>query len=149
MARNSPRSVAGDDASRRDHISDLHDDLLLDILVLLPLVEAVRTCVLSRRWRHVWTRVPLLEFDDEEDAPDVSSFADLVAGVIRGYAVDVSMPDVFISVRGRDQYTLDEAVSIAASAFLVAQRDKTTKRLGPFILFYFFEKERPKFPLYS
>jgi hypothetical protein len=32
-----------------DRLSTLPDDLLLQILVLLPLIQAVRTCVLSRR----------------------------------------------------------------------------------------------------
>ncbi|GJN11458.1 hypothetical protein PR202_ga29653 [Eleusine coracana subsp. coracana] len=55
-------------------------------------------------------------------------------GVIRGYATDVDMPDVLISVRGCFQYTLDEAVRIAASAFLVAQRaTTTTTRFGFFV----------------
>ncbi|KAK3127308.1 hypothetical protein QOZ80_7AG0571210 [Eleusine coracana subsp. coracana] len=133
MVRNGPCSPAGGDESRRDRISDLPDDLLLRILVLIPLVEVVRTSVLSRRWVHVWTRLPMLEFADDEASP-VASFANLVAGVIRGYATDVDMPDVLISVRGCFQYTLDEAVRIAASAFLVAQRaTTTTTRFGFFI----------------
>ncbi|GJN32644.1 hypothetical protein PR202_gb21162 [Eleusine coracana subsp. coracana] len=118
MVCNGPCSPAVDDESRRDRISNLPDDLLLRILVLVPLVEVVRTSVLSRRWVHVWTRLPMLEFADDEASP-VASFANLVAGVIRGYATDVDMPDVLISVRGCFQYTLDEAVRIAASAFLV------------------------------
>ncbi|GJN32643.1 hypothetical protein PR202_gb21160 [Eleusine coracana subsp. coracana] len=132
MVCNGPCSPAVDDESRRDRISNLPDDLLLRILVLVPLVEVVRTSVLSRRWVHVWTRLPMLEFADDEASP-VASFANLVAGVIRGYATDVDMPDVLISVRGCFQYTLDEAVRIAASAFLVAQRaTTTTTRTGVF-----------------
>ncbi|GJN32642.1 hypothetical protein PR202_gb21158 [Eleusine coracana subsp. coracana] len=133
MVCNGPCSPAVDDESRRDRISNLPDDLLLRILVLVPLVEVVRTSVLSRRWVHVWTRLPMLEFADDEASP-VASFANLVAGVIRGYATDVDMPDVLISVRGCFQYTLDEAVRIAASAFLVAQRaTTTTTRFGFFV----------------
>lgn len=145
MAGNGHHSVAGD----QDQISDLHDDLLLQILVLLPLVEAVRTCVLSHRWCHVWRRLPLLEFADDEDAPGIASFANLVAGVIHGYANDVRMPDVFISVRCPDQYDFDEAVRIAASAFLVAQRANTTTRSGLFLFYIFLLFEKGGVPHFS
>ncbi|KAK3125302.1 hypothetical protein QOZ80_7BG0602940 [Eleusine coracana subsp. coracana] len=106
----------------RDRISDLPDHLLLNILELLPIAEAVRTSMLSRRWRHVWTRLPLLEFADDDEP--VASFADLIAGVIRGYAADVDMPDVLIFVDL--QYQFAEAVRIATSAFLAAQRVKSS-----------------------
>jgi hypothetical protein len=96
-----------------DRISDLPDELLLQILVFLPLVEAVRTCILSHRWLHVWTRLLLLEFADDE-APHASSFESLVF-------TDVVMPDVSVSVH-RPQSGFTAAVRIAASAFLAAQR---------------------------
>jgi hypothetical protein len=103
-----------------DRISDLPDELLLQILVFLPLVEAVRTCMLSHRWRHIWTRLLLLEFADDE-ASHVSSFESLVACVILRYATDVVMPDVSVSVR-RPQSGFTAAVRIAACAFLAEQR---------------------------
>ncbi|PNT63985.1 hypothetical protein BRADI_4g23238v3, partial [Brachypodium distachyon] len=43
-----------------DHISALPDDLLLDVLSLLTADEAVQTCVLARRWRDLWMRLPSL-----------------------------------------------------------------------------------------
>lgn len=49
-----------------DRISDLHDDLLLRVLSLLPAHEAVRTCVLSRRWREVWKSTRILRFTKAE-----------------------------------------------------------------------------------
>ncbi|KAG2645947.1 hypothetical protein PVAP13_2KG517300 [Panicum virgatum] len=92
-------SGGGDEESRhRDWISDLPDTLLLHILMLLPLVEAVRTCVLSRRWRSAWTRLPRLAFDDD--------------------AGDVDMPDVLISVRRRS--SAGDAVRLATSATRLA-----------------------------
>lgn len=47
----------------QDRISDLNDELLINILSLLPTEDAVRTCVLSKRWSHLWTIVPVLDFD--------------------------------------------------------------------------------------
>ncbi|KAJ3690758.1 hypothetical protein LUZ61_019922 [Rhynchospora tenuis] len=49
--------------SRADRISELHDNLLTQILSYRPTKEAVRTCLLSKRWRKVWASVPVLDFD--------------------------------------------------------------------------------------
>ncbi|KAF5198122.1 F-box family protein [Thalictrum thalictroides] len=46
-----------------DQISFLHDGLLCYILGFLPILDAVRTCVLSTRWRYVWQSIPSLNFD--------------------------------------------------------------------------------------
>ncbi|KAJ1275873.1 hypothetical protein BS78_05G169300 [Paspalum vaginatum] len=37
-----------------DFISALPDDALHHVLSFLPAEDAVRTCVLARRWRHLW-----------------------------------------------------------------------------------------------
>ncbi|KAI5011497.1 hypothetical protein ZWY2020_013634 [Hordeum vulgare] len=39
-------------------MDDLLDDVLPIVLSFLPAHDAVRTCVLSPRWRHVWTSAP-------------------------------------------------------------------------------------------
>jgi F-box domain len=51
---------------RNDWISNMCDDILIHILSLLPTKEAVKTCVLSRRWSRVWTSVSVLKFHVDE-----------------------------------------------------------------------------------
>jgi F-box domain len=54
----------------RDRISDLPNQLLTRILSLLPTEEAVRTCILSKRWINVWASVPILVFDNHKHPTD-------------------------------------------------------------------------------
>ncbi|EAZ40224.1 hypothetical protein OsJ_24669 [Oryza sativa Japonica Group] len=64
-ARNS-----GDGGEGVDRISHLPEELIQNILVRLPSVDAAaRTSVLSRRWRRVWTRLPSLSFQCDSEKP--------------------------------------------------------------------------------
>ncbi|KAI9108089.1 hypothetical protein K1719_020962 [Acacia pycnantha] len=60
-----------------DSISGLPDSLLLHILSFLQTKDAVQTCVLSKRWRHLWRSLPNLHFDDRS-FPSVEFFVQFV-----------------------------------------------------------------------
>ncbi|KAJ4843848.1 hypothetical protein Tsubulata_035545, partial [Turnera subulata] len=45
-------------------LNDLPDDILLGILSLLPTKASIQTSIISRRWRHLWHRVPCLLFPE-------------------------------------------------------------------------------------
>ncbi|CAI9292827.1 unnamed protein product [Lactuca saligna] len=48
-----------------DRISGLPDCLLIEILSRLPSTKgAIRTGTLSKRWKHIWTSIPSLYFND-------------------------------------------------------------------------------------
>ncbi|KAL2331259.1 hypothetical protein Fmac_018840 [Flemingia macrophylla] len=47
-----------------DIISQLHESILGHILSFLPTMEAIRTCVLSKRWIDVWESITNVKFDD-------------------------------------------------------------------------------------
>ncbi|KAI4332983.1 hypothetical protein L6164_017841 [Bauhinia variegata] len=65
-----------------DCFEKLSDDLLLHILSFLPTKCAVRTSILSKRWKSLWTLLPNLDFDDEEILSTGMSFADAVNKVL-------------------------------------------------------------------
>ncbi|XP_057772078.1 putative F-box protein At1g49610 [Salvia miltiorrhiza] len=59
-------SERNDVSDSYDRLSELPDSLLLLILSFLFSTRfAVRTTILSKRWKDLWTTVPCLHFDDE------------------------------------------------------------------------------------
>ncbi|KAK0583881.1 hypothetical protein LWI29_004430 [Acer saccharum] len=60
-----------------DIISKLPDDILIHILSLLETKDAVKTCILSTRWRNLWTLIYNLSFNDFE-TNDFVNFVDKV-----------------------------------------------------------------------
>ncbi|KAL7087685.1 hypothetical protein ACP275_13G083300 [Erythranthe tilingii] len=57
-----------------DRLSDLPDSILCHILSFLPTKISVRTTILARRWRYLWSFVPNLDFE----FPDKSAAIDRV-----------------------------------------------------------------------
>ncbi|XP_037487182.1 F-box/LRR-repeat protein At3g26922-like [Triticum dicoccoides] len=65
-------------ASGEDRISALPEDILHQVLRLLPAHEVVRTCLLARRWRGVWRSVPTLCFTGAKGWGSADRFAQFV-----------------------------------------------------------------------
>lgn len=49
-----------------DRLSSLPDFLIHHIMFFLKARQVVQTCLLSKRWRHLWRSVPCLDIDQEE-----------------------------------------------------------------------------------
>ncbi|CAN6170625.1 unnamed protein product [Urochloa humidicola] len=66
-------SAAAAAGAGEDSLSALPDDVLVLILLRLDTAAAVRTCVLSSRWRRVWALLPELRFPAGADPRLVTS----------------------------------------------------------------------------
>ncbi|XP_076902598.1 F-box/LRR-repeat protein At4g14096-like [Bidens hawaiensis] len=65
---------------KADLISRLHDALLIQILSLIPLPDAQRTRILSKRWKNLWALLPILHLVMPFcwTAEEINRFHDLV-----------------------------------------------------------------------
>ncbi|CAM8906838.1 unnamed protein product [Rhodiola kirilowii] len=79
------------DSSIPDRISNLPSNIIECILDGLPIRDAVATSILSKEWRHKWTRIPNLVFDNE--------FADSIIG--RRREREITMPFEFSNAVGK------------------------------------------------
>ncbi|XVE87938.1 hypothetical protein DITRI_Ditri19aG0028700 [Diplodiscus trichospermus] len=61
-----------------DLISTLPDFLLQEILSFLPIEDAIKTCVLSQRWKRLWTQIPTLSFSNNCFSFKLGKFTDFV-----------------------------------------------------------------------
>jgi hypothetical protein len=83
------RHNVGDDDNMNDMITDLPEGILLHILSLLRTKDAVRTSILAKKWRNIWTYLSVFDFEtgcpryDSNDQKDMSNcLLDLVGRLI-------------------------------------------------------------------
>ncbi|KAK4268311.1 hypothetical protein QN277_024986 [Acacia crassicarpa] len=65
-----------------DRIGGLPDSLLFHILSFLQTKDVVATCMLSKRWRHLWRLPSKLHFDDRS-FPSVEFFVQFIDAALR------------------------------------------------------------------
>lgn len=66
-----------------DRISNLPNDILIQILSSLPTKQAFLTSILSKRWKNLWCYVPDVEFMEAKDSGSKDSFDEFVYYVLR------------------------------------------------------------------
>ncbi|KAL1819161.1 hypothetical protein ACET3Z_014030 [Daucus carota] len=62
MAESSVRKIG---RIEKDRISELPQNVRATILCFMPIQDAVRTSILSKKWRYCWTMMPHLIFDEK------------------------------------------------------------------------------------
>ncbi|XP_061369447.1 F-box/LRR-repeat protein 13-like [Gastrolobium bilobum] len=67
--------------SENDRISNLPNSILLHILSFMKIIDAVQTCILSRRWKDIWKSIPNLTLHTS-DFGKPSLFSDFVSGIV-------------------------------------------------------------------
>ncbi|CAH1426985.1 unnamed protein product [Lactuca virosa] len=73
-----------------DLISDMPDSILLLILSGLRLTqEVIRTSILSRRWRYLWTSIPSLDIFYRQDKLKEDEFKEFVYWVLGNRSLDL------------------------------------------------------------
>jgi hypothetical protein len=71
-----PKSNKASGAGGADRISALPDAILQHVLSFLQAREAVRSCVLARRWRYLWKSIPVLRLTGRSPAKEFREFMD-------------------------------------------------------------------------
>ncbi|XP_026429266.1 putative F-box protein At1g49610 [Papaver somniferum] len=70
-------------SNTEDKISKLPDELIHRIFSFFDMKYAVQTCVLSKRWRYIWTSLPTLNFDHTSELyPTDENFVKVVDKVL-------------------------------------------------------------------
>ncbi|PUZ47245.1 hypothetical protein GQ55_7G149100 [Panicum hallii var. hallii] len=85
--------AAGCSSGGGDRLSALPDHLLHEVMSHMKARQMVQTCVLSRRWRHLWPKVPCLDIDQRELNAGHDKFDDFVYFLLR--KVSVARLDAF------------------------------------------------------
>ncbi|MFS8019369.1 putative F-box domain, leucine-rich repeat domain superfamily, F-box-like domain superfamily [Helianthus anomalus] len=83
-----------------DRLSSLPDDLILKILSFIDTKHAIRTSVLSSRWRYIWTSTPRLDFSTR-DFRTLAKFSKFVTGVLSGRKNQIDVSSVKFILIGR------------------------------------------------
>jgi hypothetical protein len=87
-------------------ISALPDDVLHHVLSFLPAEDAVRTCVLARRWRHLWKSATGLRiwFGHGNEPPSMEKFRQFVIHLLLLRKRDSSLHTCELRLRDRTAY---------------------------------------------
>ncbi|XP_078156526.1 F-box/FBD/LRR-repeat protein At1g13570-like [Carex rostrata] len=84
MDRPQPQKSRADIDLNHDYISNLPADLKQKILVKLSIKEAVRTSILSSKWKDSWTTLPNLVFTEKSTESRFINLVDMVLLVHQG-----------------------------------------------------------------
>ncbi|XP_078179348.1 F-box/FBD/LRR-repeat protein At1g13570-like [Carex rostrata] len=79
-----PQTGSVDLDLERDYISNLPKNIKEEVLMKLPIKEAIRTSLLSTKWKYVWRSIPNLVFNEDCAQSELIKLVDLVLFVHSG-----------------------------------------------------------------
>ncbi|KAM0000595.1 putative F-box domain, leucine-rich repeat domain superfamily, F-box-like domain superfamily [Helianthus debilis subsp. tardiflorus] len=103
-----------------DRLSGLSDDLLLKILSFVRLKDAVRSSVLSPRWRYLWTSLPTLTLSIRhfKTIHNLSNFVTHLLS-LRNNQLPLSSFDLFLRVKHDHHFVVGQRIINHAFSFNV------------------------------
>ncbi|KAJ3705171.1 hypothetical protein LUZ61_008876 [Rhynchospora tenuis] len=105
MAGHQRQKRRADIELNKDYLSRLPSEIIENILVKLPIKEAVRTSVLSSKCKSLWTSMPDLVFNEDTTESDLIRIVDKVLKVHQGPI------QKFEVEQGRDKHVGEEVIS--------------------------------------
>ncbi|XP_058748803.1 putative F-box/FBD/LRR-repeat protein At1g78840 [Vicia villosa] len=101
-----PREKVNNEAVESgDKFDEMPDCVVLHILSFMETKDAVRTCVLSKRWTNLWTSIPCLNFNSKSFAR-LADFKKFVMWVL--FRRDSSVVKVLTYCRAGVEYATDQ-----------------------------------------
>jgi len=94
-----------------DLFHNLTESLITHIISFLPTKDAVRTCVLSKQWKHRWTfltKLSLHDHDDSSPSPNLQRFQNFTSFVTRALLL-TRMETISLSLSGKYDPSLLDA----------------------------------------
>ncbi|KAL7611446.1 hypothetical protein Lser_V15G12051 [Lactuca serriola] len=95
-----------------DRLSSLTDDLIHEIFSFMSIKDAIRTCVLSSRWKFIWTSMP--DFENLNDRLHLSKFISNVLSN-RNKKIQVSSVSLLLGRTVKDDESVSRILSFAFS----------------------------------
>ncbi|PNX79794.1 F-box family protein [Trifolium pratense] len=110
------------DSENKDRLSHLPDSVIIHILSFLNTKLAVQTCILSKKWKHLWKRLPNLTLHSA-DFGAYEKFARLVSKIL-------SLRDSSISLQAFDFKHSNDRVEPELEKILNYAISHNVERLG-------------------
>ncbi|CAM0870374.1 unnamed protein product [Alopecurus aequalis] len=119
-----------------DGIESLPDEVMQHVLSFLPVADAVRICVLARRWRGLWKSIPVLRVTSEGSVTWLNKFVNNLL-LLRDHSVPLNACEIQVSTF-KEKYEKPH-ISIWIRHALLCQARILSVRLGR--PYYFLELE--------
>lgn len=75
-----------------DRLSNLPDAIISEILLLLPIEDVIRTCILSTRWKDKWLQIPSFTFSDVKYSENEGTYQFFDNFVSRALSLKIASP---------------------------------------------------------